>query len=214
MIVPYDLAKIANALCAFEKKYHKCFRGACLVALFTLLRSSNLFCSKANKHSKVTNLTIQDAGMILSLPVLKTDRFLHANISLLVPCFNFAHELCPYTAVAELPGKNATVEQHAWFSLRHKGRLKPMSSHRFTKCPQRVLRHAGRSTRNVSPHSFRKGDTTYASSLDVPADALKTQENWRSSCFQNYISHDKNLRNQFVSALVNSFRPTQDLAAK
>lgn len=197
------LAAIKDELIVIPDPVRETFWAACLVAFFSLLRSSNLFYNgKTGAPASVTMkcLRFKAAVTFLKVPVLKTNRFLKVLVTTPIPyipgsCF------CPTTALKNMISKVRPADADPVFSYRQSGRVLGISGRLFNNYLKRVLASIGLKTRNWSAHSFRRGGTTFAASLGLSDAAIKAQGNSRSSCFERYVSLDSSLKLQFASKL-------------
>lgn len=207
-ILPSHLTQIRNVLPLIRNKYRATFWAACVVAFFTLLRSSNLFKNyrSSKSHLRVVDLTCFAAGYRVKVPVLKTNRFLGASLELVLLQLPPSHPLCPVVAIENMLRRSGARGNDPLFSYRDGDTLTHFSATRFNAILRAASQYAGISETHVSTHSFRRGAATFASSVGIPAASLKAQGNWRSSCYEQYVSLDGKLRTDFACALADALR--------
>lgn len=116
--------------------------------------------------------------------------------------------LCPVIALEKMRNITRAKGSDSLFCFESNSRLISLSSIRFHSLLRTTICHANIATINVSVPSFRRGAATYAASLVIPADQLKSQGNWRSDCYRSYISLDLANRVSFsskVSSAISAF---------
>lgn len=204
---PNQLLAIHEVLHVLDSNIRETFWAACVVAFFSLLRSSNLFKNSHGSSSflRVCDVSEKDGSLLLSVTVLRTNRYLGGRIGVHIPKLPAGHALCPYTAVLEMLCASKAKGRNALFSYREGHKICYFSSNQFLSALHRTFHAAGLPSAKISAHSFRRGGTTYAADNGVPPEALMAQGNWRSSCFQQYVTRDDVLRRQFSAALASSF---------
>lgn len=136
---------------------------------------------------------------------MKTNRFATSHFHITINAIP-GSPLCPVPAIRDL--FSTTNHKHtfdALFSYRdHSEKQRFLDPNLFTRLLKEVLTAAGIESSNLSIHSFRRGAATFASSLGIGSDQIKAQGHWKSSCFQQCISRDENLRQEFSSAVSSS----------
>ena len=175
---------------------------ACLLAFHTLVRSANLFADQAGRmtHLTIGSITKTPDGFLLDFPALKNERFLKKTIKIPVRQLSSNHPLCVVTALQRsMSGR--TTKDSPLLAYKKNGKERPLSSATFVRTLRTVLQHAGFDATRFSVHSFRRGAATFSSQTGISVDALKAQGNWRSDCYQRYISREDELRNLFSHSL-------------
>lgn len=66
------------------------------------------------------------------------------------------------------------------------------------------LSTGGIDAQKFSLHPFRKGAATFAADIGMDPVVLKAQGNWRSVCFQQYITRDLLYRHEFATQIVSA----------
>ena len=205
------LHKIHESLHCIPSRFRLAFWSACLVAFFTLLRRSNLFSCKAkNCNLKIKDIVIVEDQLYVRAQQIKTNKFEPISVNLPLPLIQ-GSPLCPTSTIkkqlAAMPGRsNASL-----FAYQSKsGKIKPLTASRFTKYLRLVLSESNCPSLQYSIHSFRRGGATLASALHIPTSALKAQGQWRSSCYQQYISRDAEHRLRFVQLMSSALQVRPD----
>lgn len=207
LLLPRDLLKMHHVLPSVEKNVRYTFWADATVAFHSLLRSANLLLKPlSDSHLLVRDLTFTEYGAVLSVKVLKTNRFLTKRIEISLTVLGRSHPLCPVTALKRMLKRTKAGSTDALFSYFESGCLKPMSPSRFNTILLSTTKLAGISNANVSTHLFRRGAATFASSMGILPDALKSQGNWRSSCYERYIHRDKELRKEFTEKFADALK--------
>lgn len=193
---------ISKNITALPSRTRTAFWAACLIAFFTLLRRSNLFPAKNNKSFlTVGNVIKKDNLYYVAAKQIKTTKFEACKVNLPLPLIPGSN-LCPTSAIKR---QLASLHSHAAASLfayiSQSGRIKPLTASRFTKYLRKILSMSNYPAQSYSAHSFRRGGATFASSISIPTDCLKAQGQWRSSCYQQYVSRDDAHRLKFAQGM-------------
>lgn len=207
-ILPLPLLKIKGVLSSVNKRYRKTFGAACLVALYSLLWYTNLS-KKSNScgHLLTKDVTFTNDGAVLFAKVLKTNRFLSKRVEIPLLLLGSFHPLWPIITIQAMLESTGDSSNDTSFSYVKSDRAVPVSSCRFNAILLSTAKLAGVAHANIPTHSSGRGAATFASSMGILSDALKTQGNWKSSCFERYIHGGCELRNDFVAKLAKALRP-------
>ncbi|WAR24216.1 hypothetical protein MAR_037885, partial [Mya arenaria] len=87
------------------------------------------------------------------------------------------------------------------FVYRHNGQIRPLTSEQFIDRVKECLRLAGIDTSDIASHSFRRGGATFCFKIGLSPDAIKLLGDWRSHCYQNYISNDVTTRYTIIQSM-------------
>ncbi|WAR29162.1 hypothetical protein MAR_002730, partial [Mya arenaria] len=105
------------------------------------------------------------------------------------------HPLCPVQALFNAAQHVITSDINGpAFVYRHNGQIRPLTSEQFIDRVKECLRLAGIDTSDIASHSFRRGGATFCFKIGLSPDAIKLLGDWRSHCYQNYISNDVTTR--------------------
>ena len=74
------------------------------------------------------------------------------------------------------------------FSFVVSGRRRLLTHSLFVKKLREAIIAIGLNPREFSAHSFRRGGSTFAFSLDMPLLQVKSRGDWKSNCVERYIS--------------------------
>ena len=139
---------------------------------------------------------------------IKTARFKPVEVLLPLPAVSDSI-FCAVTALCTLTRSLASNDTLPLFSyITNTGEVKLLTAARFGKYLRSIFSHAGLSAEHYSVHSSRRGAATFASPVDMPVPCLKAQGQWRSSCYQQYITRDDDQRIQFAEKISNAIEST------
>ena len=109
--------------------------------------------------------------------------------------------LCPVRALrSHLSSSPANADRHI-FCYSCGGRLLLITHSVFVKKLKSLIASTGRNPLDYSAHSFRRGGSTFAFSLNMPLIHVKSRGDWKSNCVERYISIDSDLAKQSAMLL-------------
>jgi hypothetical protein len=95
--------------------------------------------------------------------------------------------VCPVRALwSHLTRSPVGADNHV-FSFRSAGRVKLLTHAVFVKKLKELIVATGRNPMMYSAHSFRRGGSTFAFSVNMPLLQVKARGDWKSNCFERYI---------------------------
>jgi integrase len=95
--------------------------------------------------------------------------------------------LCPVKALDKMFERHRGKEEGPAFLDKNSN---AMSYRKFREFIKRGIRRSGLNPACYSTHSLRRGGATWAFKLGVPESVIKNMGNWRSDCYQKYLSYD------------------------
>lgn len=194
-----------------DYEFHEAFWAACLVAFFSLLRSSNLLACKRNaRFLKVENVVFNALDARITVPTLKTSRCKGSLFSVPLPATK-SLLFCPAYWIRRCIASGCLRGTDPVFSIRRGQDVIPLTPSRFTNILRRALISRGLEAQKFSLHSFRRGGATFAANAGVSVDAIKAQGNWRSDCYANYLSRNDNLHLEFNSKTAKLLEKSLDI---
>ena len=209
-ILPLHLSLIYERIALVSKRLRKVFWVACLISFFTLLRKANIFYSKRNNnYLRRKDMIVNAKHVMLSVRQIKTNRYKQMSVDIPVP-YMPTSKLCPASALITCTADQRQPDS-ALLSYRSKsGEIKALTAERFTALLRKILKHTPYEPQKFSCHSFRRGAATFSSTANISTACLKAQGQWRSSCYQQYVSRDTDLRlafgQQMAAALLATLR--------
>ena len=184
-ITPRLLLRIVH-LFDFDKPLHVAMWALFLVAFYSFLRKSNLVVDCAAQVSpKVllrSDLCFDALFAYLTVRASKTIQFQERLFSLPLPCIP-GRLLCPVAALVNNLRINQVPQDMPLFSVRSDSSLSHITYTHFSSFLARVIKAVGIDSTSYSPHSFRRGGTTFAFEAKVPSQLIKAQGDWRSDCY-------------------------------
>lgn len=179
-ITPTMLLEMRQRL-NFSKSPDCVFWGACLLMFFGLLRKSNLFANGAKSFDPKRQLTrdcfhVDAQARTLSVMVTwsKNNQFKERKQLINLPALT-PHPLCPVTAIAQAFQLSSPKTP--------KAQAFPMTSQNFYSKLKTLLPES----QQISSHSFRRGGATWALSVGVPGEIIKSLGDWHSTAYLSYL---------------------------
>jgi hypothetical protein len=186
-ITPEILLKLYISL-NFADVSDLCFWAVCLAAFFSTFRMSNLL----PKTQTTFNARFQPRrGSVFfteSAAVLITDRSKTQQAApdwQEFPLVRIKHSpLCPVQALVQYFKAMPASKISPCFI---QGNGVPLTINKFVKQLKTKLSNLGYDAERFAGHSFRRGGTTWAHRVGVPAEYIKLMGNWKSNCYERYI---------------------------
>jgi hypothetical protein len=173
-----------------HSNFDKAFWAACIIAFLGFFRKSTILPVSAAAppgicRSDVQNFTSQSFELVVKHT--KTVQF--GQRILVLPFFCCSDQrLCPIRALwSHLVSSPAASSAHI-FSYVQAGRLRLLTHCVFVKKLKALIVSLGLDPAVYSAHSFRRGGSTFAFSLNMPFLQVKSRGDWKSNCVERYIS--------------------------
>lgn len=174
---------------------HQAFWAACLVAFFAFLRKSTLLPKSASSVSHalcISDVDLAQDRSIITLHIRHTKMIQFGQRQLNIPLAAIPESnLCPVSAVvrllATLP-ENTVAKYQPLFSYVNGEGIVPMTHSVFISMLKCALLKADIDPSGYSGHSFRRGGCTHAFGLGVSPYLIKLRGDWKSNCFERYIT--------------------------
>jgi integrase len=123
-----------------------------------------------------------DENTTITIPASKTDPF-RKGVTVIVP--KGPRDICPVTALREYKAQRRPVNDTE--PLFTNGLTKPFNRSQVSRYLAQALSGCGHRSSLFSGHSFRRGAATWAASIGMSANEIKTLGRWNSDCFQLYV---------------------------
>lgn len=160
-----------------------------LFAFFLFARKSNLVPTNVKEIDSTKILLRKDVELInrvliVSIKWSKTIQF--GEKVLKIPLIEIpGSDLCPVTAYENMCSMVPANDTDPLFSLPHK---KCIVYSQFQSKLRELLQKTGLNSELYSTHSFRRGGTTLAFQAQVPVELIKAHGDWKTDCYQKYLS--------------------------
>ena len=160
-----------------------------LFAFFLFARKSNLVPNskkefKSGKFLRREDVYFQDDILLVIMRWSKTNQF--GQRVLKIPLLRIPGSvLCPVTAYLQMCKLIRAKSDDPLFVLPHK---KVVTYKIFQVVLKDLISKIGLDAQEFSSHSFRRGGTTFAFQSRVPTDLIKLHGDWKSDCYQKYLS--------------------------
>lgn len=183
------LRRILRRLRLFPDAYGGPLASAALIAAFALTFACFLRLGEvvyqdfdARFNLRIASVDLRDTGNpTLTIPASKTDPF-RMGVTVVIP--DGPADVCPVHALWRYFALRA--ETNADAPLFRLGAL-PFTRARVVRVLGKCLTDAGLPARGYTGHSFRRGATTWASSISMSSTDIKTLGRWNSDCFKLYV---------------------------
>jgi hypothetical protein len=182
-------------------------QAVCLLAFFGFLRC-NEFTLKTLKSDPQSTIRMKDVYMqndsvSIYLQSSKTDPFRHGA---------WVHLYCVTGTICPVSTLKAYFETRCKLGAGAKSSLplfmladsSPLTRSRFVTLLKGVLNRAGYIDAGLTPHSFRAGAATSASTGQVPDHIIRHLGRWSSDCYQRYISPSQHTVRHAMIAMAQS----------
>lgn len=160
-----------------------------LFAFFLFARKSNLVPTTLNdvKSSKFLlrqDVTYKDGNLLITMKWSKTIQF--GERILETPLIEIPHSpLCPVAAYLKMCRVVKAKPTDSLFTLLNG---KPVFYQHYQLRLRQLIQEIGMDGNVFSTHSFRRGGCTFAFKSKVPIDLIKAHGDWKSDCYQQYLS--------------------------
>lgn len=159
-----------------------------LFAFFLFARKSNLVPDSSNYHNKrfLLRQDIQSHNEILIVNIRWSKTIQFGQKILQIPLVKIPGSvLCPVTAYLTMCKLIPAKPSDPLFSL---PRGKCITYPQFQDKLKKLIAMIGLDSDEFSTHSFRRGGTSFAFRSKVPVDLIKSHGDWKSDCYQKYLS--------------------------
>ena len=159
-----------------------------LFAFFLFARKSNLVLDLDNYVNKKfllrEDIQICENTLIVNVKWSKTIQF--GERLLKIPLIEIPGSiLCPLAAFSSMCQKVHAKNSDALFSL---PKRKCITYSQYQSKLREVIAKIGLNPEEYSTHSMRRGGTSFAFKSQVPIDLIKLHGDWKSDCYQKYLS--------------------------
>jgi integrase len=188
------LREIFPLLDHFSSPLDISFWAACLIAFFGFFRKSTILPASVATAvgSGICRSDVQNLGTgSFDLVVRHTKTIQFGQRILTLPFYACDDpRLCPVRALhSHLTSSPVSRENHLFSYFLH-GRIHLITHSVFVKKLKGLIVATGRSPADYSAHSFRRGGTSFAFSLNMPLLHVKSRGDWKSNCVERYITFD------------------------
>lgn len=189
-MTPEMLIKIYSVL-DLRNKFDMVIWCLFLFAFFLLARKSNLV-PTSNKDLKSGKFLLRrdvlDLGNHLIISFRWTKTIQRGERLLQLPLLNIEDSiLCPVTAYRNMCKAIPAPDHCALFLLPNK---KTITYAQFQNKLKYCVQKLGLDPQNFSTHSFRRGGASLAFRAKIPADKIKLMGDWKSDCYQRYLTFE------------------------
>ena len=175
----------------FSSPIDACFWCACMLAFYGFLRKSTLL-PKSDKAHYTGCLSRFDIGnlsvdsFMLRVRNSKTIQFGQRVLSIpFASCKNSF--LCPIRALVMHLSSAKLASTDLLFSTYVGEARHVLTQPLFTKRLKELIGNAGFAAKGISPHSFRRGGTSFAINAGVNPLIVKCRGDWSSNAFERYV---------------------------
>ena len=208
------LRKIASSLSRREKKQLSTATKWCavLVGFWGFLRKGNY--TSYNESSfdpdsdlSISNLICRNKRWGIILTKTKTIQFGEREVIIWLPRLQ-DRSICPSAAMDDMLGLRGELgRSEPLFMIDKKGT--PLARKTFEKAFKSFFVGANIPTKNMSPHSLRRGGATYALSCGVSPTCIKLQGDWTSDAWMLYAWINDQLKEETLEILESKTQPCQ-----
>jgi hypothetical protein len=187
----------------FGSAFDKSFWAAALIAFFGFFRKSTILPVSAVTPGGILRsdiLSLSRTSFELAIRHTKTIQF--GQRVLLLPFHSCLDQrLCPVRALlSHLASSPAPSDVHI-FSFLSMGRPVRLTHSTFVAKLKTLLKLTKRDPKQFSAHSFRRGGSTFAFSLNMPLLHVKMRGDWKSNCVEQYIVISDDIANDAARLL-------------
>ena len=173
----------------FSSSFDKSFWAAALIAFFGFFRKSTILPISAGAPGGICRRDIQDLTRVsfdLVVRHTKTIQFGQRVLTLpFVYCLD--QRLCPVRALlSHLTSSPAPLDAHI-FTFLSSGKPCLLTHSTFVAKLKSLLIATNHDPNLYSAHSFRRGGSTFAFSVNMPLLHVKMRGDWKSNCVERYI---------------------------
>ena len=159
-----------------------------LFAFFLFARKSNLVPDSLHSQNRKCllrkDVEVFDNFLVVHIHWSKTIQFGQRKISLPLVRIH-GSVLCPVTAFENMCKMVPALSLDPLFSLPEK---KCITYYLYQTRLRYFIQRIGLNPEDFSTHSFRRGGTSYAFHSKVPTELIKMHGDWKSDCYQQYLS--------------------------
>ena len=187
--------------------------GLFCTAFFSFLCKSNFTVTSARCFNPTRHLARQDikfttTGAVLRICLTKTLQ--HKEGLLLIPLPNIpGSALCPISIIVHFFALVPAPPSAPLCCLSSASSYCPITFSTFTACLKRLISKIGLDPAIYSPHSFRRGNATFAFQSGVPEHLIKLHGDWRSDAFRAYVALPLTSRTQVAYIMAARLLPSK-----
>ena len=173
----------------------KAFWSACLIAFFGFFRKSTILPVSVNSPPGICRSDVKNFTLLsFDLVVRHTKTIQFGQRVLVLPFYTCMDQrLCPVRALwSHLMASPVHQSKHI-FSYVLNGSMHLLTHEVFVKKLRSLITRTGRNPALYSAHSFRRGGSTFAFSLNMPLLQIKKRGDWKSNCVERYVDVDEKL---------------------
>ncbi len=177
-----------------------------LTMFYGLLRRSNVLVSSdmafdPHKHLRRRDITYHQWGIMVHIRWSKTNQYQSRTFDIPLPRLK-QHRLCPVQAIFHAAKLSALANNDGpAFVYLKDGHTQVLTSNLFIGRIRQCLQAGGVDPSEIASHSFRRGCATFCYAIGLPPDAIKLLGDWRSNCYQNYLSNDTRARYNIIQSM-------------
>lgn len=164
----------------------------CLVGFFLFLRASNLVPGSRKDFDPNKQLARQDIRIYMNAVVvdIKWSKTVQFNEKLLqVPLLPVADvDICPVSWVLELLRQVPGEPMDPVFAVVERNKLVPVSYSQLRTRMKNWTNRLNLTNIRLTPHSMRRGGSTYAHRINISADAVQLIGDWASDAYKRYYT--------------------------
>jgi hypothetical protein len=184
------LREVFEGLDHFSSPLDIAFWAACLVAFFGFFRKSTILPVSSSSPSGICRSDVRNfTSSSFELVVKHSKTIQFGQRVLVLPFVSCADQrICPVRALwSHLTGNPIDASNHV-FSYRLAGQTRLLTHAVFVRKLKDLIVRTGRNPMHYSAHSFRRGGSTFAFSVNMPLLQVKARGDWKSNCFERYIN--------------------------
>jgi integrase len=181
--------------------------AAVLVAFFAFLRKSS-YCLKNGKefdpevHMTRERLIQSNGRYKIQLSCTKTIQLQDRVLEIWLPKLN--SKICPHKALDRM----LYLRKTKWHEIRAEDPLFVVSKHRtalsqsrFATLLRSYLQAVGVDTTHITPHSLRRGGTTFAFEAGCSAACIKMQGDWVTDAYLVYMCFTDHIKRNMIQTM-------------
>ena len=186
--------------------FDRCFWAACLVALFSFFRKSNLLVQSTQLFDPSRHLCSSDAqfttqGVVLTVRWSKVIQFREKILKIPLPHIPNS-VFCPSSSLLAMSLECPTLSSPTpLFRFKDGSKVTVLTQSAFTIKLRGCLSDLGYPASKFSGHSFRRGGASFGLQCGLPTDLIKLQGDWNSNAYERYLQPSFELRKQVASKL-------------
>jgi len=190
-ILPHHLSAIKHRL-DLSSPFDATIWASIIVSFFAFLRKSNLVPPSISSFNPREQLCRSDfrfvqQGLLIQIQWSKSRQH-HDHMHVIPVSALPQSELCPLWAYCHMLALQPASASSPAFSVIRSGHLVPLTQHVLRQHFRRLVSDIGLNPVDYSFHSLRRGGATVAAMAGIPDSLIRTQGDWRSMVYKDYIS--------------------------